>query len=120
MKKDPDANIGPKRNENGEWRRFHSEKLHSLYHSPNVVRMIESRWTRHLARIINGRSAFKILAYEPIGRPRYRLEEKIRMNLKEMGVNTRNWIDSAQDWDCWESPCECDIEPPGSIIHGVR
>ena len=37
------------------------------------------------------------------------------MDLKEIGNNTRNWIDSAQD-----SPCECGFEPPGSISHGVR
>ena len=39
------------------------------------------------------------------------------MDLKEMGINTRDWVDSAQDRDYYSS-CECDSEPPGSISHG--
>ena len=58
----------------------------------------------------NGRrySAFKILTGTPagklpLGRRRRRWEEHIRMNLKEKGINTRNWIDSSQDRDYWRS-----------------
>ena len=54
----------PKRDENGEWRRLHNEELHSLYRSPNIVRVNKSRrlrWAGHVARIEEGRSAFKIL-----------------------------------------------------------
>ena len=40
------------------------------------------------------------------------------MDLKEIGVITRNWVDSAQDRDYW-SPCKSGIEPPGSMGHGV-
>ena len=51
-----------------------------------------------------GRSAFKILADKPIrkrplGRPRRKCEDNIRINLKEIGINMRNWVDSAQDRD---------------------
>ena len=51
-----------------------------------------------------GRGAFKILSGKPIGkrpleRPRRRWEDNIRMHLKEIGINTRNWVDSAQDRD---------------------
>jgi hypothetical protein len=56
--------FGTKRNENEEWRRIHNEELHSLYRSLNIVRVIISRrlrWTGHLARVEEGRSAFKIL-----------------------------------------------------------
>ena len=41
------------------------------------------------------------------------------MDLEEVGINARNWVDSAQDRDLLESPCEYGIEPPGSISHGV-
>ena len=52
--------FGPKRDENGEWRRLHYEELHSLYLSPNIVRVIKSRrlrWAEHVARMEEGRSA---------------------------------------------------------------
>ena len=50
-----------------------------------------------------GRSALKILkgkpkGMRPLGRPRHRWEDNIRMDLKEIGINTRNWVDSAQDY----------------------
>ena len=50
----------PKRDENGEWRRLHNKKLHSLYCSPNIVRVIKCRilrWSGHLARLEKGRNA---------------------------------------------------------------
>ena len=51
-----------------------------------------------------GRSAFKILTGKPtgnrpLGRPRRRCEDNIRMDLEEIGINAGNWIDSAQDRD---------------------
>ena len=61
--------FGLKRDENGEWRRLHNEEIHSLYRSPNIVRVIKSRklrWVGHIARIEKGRSAFKILTGIPI------------------------------------------------------
>ena len=55
-----------------------------------------------------GRSAFKILTHKPTGkRPIWRLrrrrEDNIRMDLKERAINTRNWIDLAQDRDYWRA-----------------
>ena len=50
--------FAPKGNENGEWRRLHYEEFHSLYHSPNIVRL---RQARNGTRMGEGRSAFKIL-----------------------------------------------------------
>ena len=65
--------------------------------------MIKSRtlrWADHVARMEQGRSAFKILSGKPtgkrrLGRPRRRWEDNIRMDLKEIGINAGNWVDSA-------------------------
>ena len=90
--------FGPKRDENGEWRRFHNEELHSLCRSPNIVRVIKYRRLRcagHVARMEEGKSVFKILTGKctgkrPLGRPRSRWEDNIRMNLEEIGIKAGN------------------------------
>ena len=77
------------RSENGEWRRLHNEALHSLYRSPNIVRVMKSRrfrWAGHVARMEKGRSVFKILTGTPVGKrplgwPRGRWEDSIRMDV---------------------------------------
>ena len=66
------------------------------------------RWAGHVARMEEGRSAFKTLTGKhtgkrPLVRHMRRWEDNIRMYLKEIGVNTRNWIDSAQDRDYWRA-----------------
>ena len=63
--------------ENGEWRRLHNEELHSLYRSPNMIKSRRLRWAGHVARMEEGRNAFKILTDKPtgkrpLGRPRSR------------------------------------------------
>jgi hypothetical protein len=88
---------------------LHNEELHSLYISPNTVRVLKSRrlrWAGQVARMEEGRSAFKILTGKPTGkrslvRPRRRWKNNIRMDLKEIGIFPRNWVDSAQDRDHW-------------------
>ena len=55
----------------------------------------------------------------PLGRPRRRWEDNIRMDLEEICINAGNWVDSAQDRDYWKPLCECGIEHPVSISHGV-
>ena len=78
-----------------------------MYRSPNIVRVIKYRrlrWAGHVARIEEGRSAFKILTGKPkgtrpLGRPRCRWEDNIRMDLEEIGINAGNWVDTAQDRD---------------------
>ena len=60
----------------------------------------------HVARIEEGGSAFKIVTGTPagkipLGRPRRRLDDNLAVDLKEIGVNTRNWVDSALDRDYW-------------------
>ena len=63
---------------NDEWRRLYNEELHTFNRSPNIVRVIKSirlRWTGHVARMEEGRSACKILSSKPTGkRPLYRLK----------------------------------------------
>ena len=85
--------FGPKRDENGEWKRLHNEKHHSLCRSLNIVREIRSRrlrWAGHVARMKKvRRSAFKTVkcaptGKRPLGRPRRKWEENIRGDLKEL------------------------------------
>ena len=82
-----------------------------MYRSPNIVRLIKStrlRWAGHVARMEEGRSACKILTGKPTGKrplgmPRRRWEDNIRMDLEEIGINAGNWVDSAQDRDYWRA-----------------
>ena len=63
--------FGPKPDENGERRRLHNEELHILYRTLNIVRVIKSgrlRWAGDIARMKEGRSAFKILTGKPTGK----------------------------------------------------
>ena len=62
----------------------------------------------HVARMEEGRIAFKILTGKltgkrPLGRPRRRWEDNIRMDLEEIGINAGNWVDSAQDRNYWRT-----------------
>jgi hypothetical protein len=73
-----------------------------------VINSRRLKWAGHVARMEEDRSAFKILICKPtgkrpLGRPRRRWEDNIRKNLKEMGVNTRNWVDFSQDRDYWRA-----------------
>jgi len=88
---------GPKRDEvTGEWRKLHNEELNNLYSSPNIVRAIKSRrmrWAGHVACMGEGRGVYRVLVEKPeegrpLGRPRHRWEDNIRMDLQEVGVWT--------------------------------
>ena len=74
-----------------------------------MIKSRRLRWAGHVAERKNvGRSAFKIFIGQPtgkrsLGRPRRRWEDNIRMNLKEISINTRNWVDSAQDREYWRA-----------------
>ena len=73
-----------------------NEECHSLYRSPNIVRVIKSRrlrWAGYVARMKEGTSAFKMLTGKPtgkrpLGRPGHRWEDNIRIDLKVIGINT--------------------------------
>ena len=73
-----------------------------------MIKSRRLRWAGHVARIEEGRSAFKILIGKPtgkipLGRPRRRWEDNIRMDLEEIGINAGNWVDSAQCRDYWRA-----------------
>ena len=85
--------FGPKRDEEtGEWRKLHNEELSDLYSSTNIVRVIKSRrmrWAGHVARMGERRAAYRVLVGKPegkrpLGRPRHRWEENIKMDLQEV------------------------------------
>ena len=86
--------FGPRRDEvTGEWRRLHNEELSGLYSSPNIVRVVKSRrmrWAGHVARMGEERGAYRVLVgkpegKKPLGRPRRRWVDNIRMDLHEVG-----------------------------------
>ena len=104
--------FGPRRDEvTGEWRRLHNEELKDLYSSPNIVRVIKSRrmrWARHVAHVGEERGVYRVLVGKPeggrpLGRPRRRWVDNIRMNLQEVGCVYMDWIGLAQDRDRWRT-----------------
>jgi hypothetical protein len=76
-----------------------------LYSSPSIIRIIKSRrmsWLGHVARMWEKRNVYrslvgKLLGKRPLGRPRRRLIDNIKMNLLEIGLNVVDWIGLAQD-----------------------
>jgi hypothetical protein len=108
--------FGPKREEDGSSRKLHNEELHSLYSSPNIVRVIKSRrmrWEGHVARMGGGEGVYRVLIGRPEGkrplrRPRLRWEDNIKMDLGDKGIDGTNWIRLA-------AFCEHGNEPSGSI-----
>jgi len=101
----------PKRDEvTGEWRKLHNEELRDLYSLPNIVRVVKSRrmrWAGHVARMWEGRSVRRVLVGKPegkrpLGRPRRRWEDNIKMDLREVGRGG-DWMELAQDRDIWRA-----------------
>jgi hypothetical protein len=92
--------FGPKRDEvTGEWRKLHNEELHNLYSSPDIIRQVKTmrmRWAgQHVACMGEERIVYKVLVGKsegkrPLGRPRHRWENGIRMDLGEIGLGV--WI----------------------------
>jgi hypothetical protein len=90
--------FGPKREEDGSWRKLHDDELHSLYSSLNIVSVIRSRrmrWVGHVTRMGEGRGVYRVLVGKPegkrpLGRPRHRGEDNIKLDLREIGINGVN------------------------------
>jgi hypothetical protein len=102
--------FGPKRDEvTGGWRKLHNEELHGMYSSPSIVRVIKARrmrWARHVARMWEVRGAYNVLigkpeGRRPLGRPRCRYEDNIKMDLGEIRFGDVDLIRLAQDRDRW-------------------
>ena len=93
--------FGPKRDEvTGEWRKLHNEELSDLYSLPNIVRVAKSRrmrWAGHVARMREGRGVHRILVGKPegkrpLGRPRRRWKDNIKMVIQEVeGLLGNGW-----------------------------
>jgi len=93
--------LGPRRDElTEEWKRLHNEELNDLYSAPNYMRVIKSRrmrWAGHVARMGEERVVYRVLlgkpeARRPLGRPRRRWVNNIRMDLQEVGCGYMDWI----------------------------
>jgi hypothetical protein len=104
--------FGPKRDEvTGEWKKLHNEDLHDLYSSPSIIRIMKARRMRlvgHVARMGEKRNAYRLLlgkleGRRPLGRPRRRWLDNIRMDLVEVGWSDVDWIGLAQDRDRWRA-----------------
>jgi hypothetical protein len=88
-----------------------NEELHNLYSSPSIIRMIRSRrmrWAGHVARMGAKRNAYRILVgnpeeKRPLGKPRRRRVDNIKMGLREIEWEGGDWIDLAQDRDQWSA-----------------
>jgi hypothetical protein len=92
--------LGPKGDEVTEGcRKLHNEGLHNLYSSPSIIRMIKSRrmrWTGHIVRM-GENNAYRTLVGKPegkrpLGRPRRRWVDNIKMDLREIGWGGMDWI----------------------------
>jgi hypothetical protein len=120
-----------------EWRKLLNEELHDFYSSPSMIRIIKARWIRwagHVARKGERRSAYMLLVGKPegrrpLGRPRRRWLDNIRMDLAGVGWRDVDWIGLAQDRDKWRAlgnsvlnfrvPLN-DGKPSSAQLHGVK
>jgi len=96
--------FGPKRDEViREWRKLHNEDLIHLYSSLSIVRVIKSSrmsWAGHVACMGERRGVYRVLVGKPegkrpLGRPRLRWEDNIKMDLQEVGCRGMDWIELA-------------------------
>jgi hypothetical protein len=95
----------------GGWRKLHNEELHNLYSSPSIIKIIKSRrmrWAEHVARMGEKRNVYRLLVGKPegkrpVGRPRRRWIDNIKINLLEIGLNVVGWIGLAPDRYRWRA-----------------
>ena len=91
--------------------KLHNEELNDLYSLPNIVRVVKSkrmRWAGHVVRRGEDRGVHRVLVEKPegkrpLGRPRRRWEDNIKMDLQEVGGSRGKWMELAQDRDRWRA-----------------
>jgi hypothetical protein len=114
--------FGPKRDEvTGQWRKLHSEELHNLYSTPDIIRQVKSRrmrWAGHVARMGEESKVYNVLVGKPegkrpLGRPRHRWEDGVRMDLGEIGLGGCGLDSTGSGQGLVAGCCECGDEPSG-------
>jgi hypothetical protein len=104
--------FGPKRDEvTGEWRKLHTEELHNLYSSPDIIKQVKSRrmsWAGHVSRMGEARKVYKVLVGKPEGkRPLGRQGVGGKMGsewiLGRLAWGGVDWIRLAHDRDRWRA-----------------
>ena len=90
---------------------MHNEELNDLYCSPNIVRVIKwrrMRWAGYMERMGEERVVYRVLVgipegKRPLGRPRRKWVDNIKMDLQEVGCGYMDWIGLAQGRDRWRT-----------------
>jgi hypothetical protein len=90
---------------------LYNEELHNLYSTQSIIRIIKSRrmrWAGHVARMGEKKNAYRILVGKPegkrpVGRPRRRWVDNIKMDLREIECDGVDWMDMAEDRDQWRA-----------------
>jgi hypothetical protein len=102
--------FGLKRDEmTGSWRKPPKEELHNLFSLSSIIRMIKSRrlrWAGHVRQMGMERNAYRIVMQKPegrrpLGRPRHRWVDSIKLDLTKIGWGNMDWIDLAHDRGQW-------------------
>jgi hypothetical protein len=100
--------FGPKMDEvTMERKKLHNEVLNDMYSSSSIIQVIKSRrmrWEGHAERMGERRGIYRVLVGKnegkrPLGRPRRRWEDNIKMDIQEVGCGGMNWIELVQDRD---------------------
>jgi hypothetical protein len=92
----------------GVWRKLHNEELHNLYSSPRMIKSRRMRWAGHAAQMKAKMNAYRIFVVKPegkkpVGWPRCRGADDIKIYLRETGRGGMDWTDLAQDRVQWRA-----------------